>query len=57
MLMPVEIREIVVKTHIEGKSQGVGNAINIEQLNELKQEIIEECIEQVLASIKKQQER
>ncbi len=60
--MPIEIKELVVKaTVVESNSEAISqetapsNAGTIERLN--KEQIIEECVEQVLSILERKKER
>lgn len=55
--MPVEIREIVVKAQIDGSTSKKPTGISDQNLDEMKEEIIEECIERINQGFKIQQER
>lgn len=55
--MPVEIREIMVKAQIDSPAVNKENKISAEQLSQLKEEIIEECLDRLSQNLKKQQDR
>ncbi|QMV15970.1 DUF5908 family protein [Vibrio spartinae] len=45
--MPVEIRELVIKTEIQSQPESKQDTLNEQQLNALKQQIIQECLKQL----------
>lgn len=45
--MPVEIRELVIKTDIVSSDNHTEQALTDEQLQALKQQIIQECLKQL----------
>ncbi len=55
--MPIEIRELIIKAEISdtGGNEGSGNSELSDNLN--KQQIIQECVDQVLEILKKEKER
>lgn len=56
--MPVEIRELVIRTTItEGDSGNSTAASSSNQNPEIKEEIISECIEQVIRILNERDER
>lgn len=56
--MPIEIREIVINANISSESPSrEGESPNPERLEEIKKEIIAECIEKVLVIFQNQKER
>jgi len=55
--MPIEIREIVVKTHINEQQSNKEPTLTDEMIDEIKEDITNECFDRVMAALKKQQER
>ncbi|MCD6066915.1 MAG: hypothetical protein K0S33_1741 [Bacteroidetes bacterium] len=62
--MPIEIKELVIRTVLEGGSKTSGGSSKAEveqevkkQLKKYREEIINHCIEAVNEGIKRQQER
>lgn len=55
--MPVEIRELIVRTTVDDSQHANGSPLSEEQINELKDEIIEECFEMLMKEIRKQEDR
>jgi hypothetical protein len=61
--MPIEIKELVIRTVLEsGSNPGGGTKTDVEQevkkqLQKYRDEIINQCIEAVNEGIKRQQER
>jgi hypothetical protein len=57
--MPVEILELIVRAHVQESSQGgtefAGDEGDTGEFQ--KQQLIEECVEQVLEILRRQQER
>lgn len=45
--MPVEIRELVIKTEIVSSSEKAEAGITEQQLQALKQQIVQECLKQL----------
>lgn len=45
--MPVEIRELVIKTEIVSRDEQVEGSLSDEQLHALKQQILQECLKQL----------
>ena len=45
--MPVEIRELVIKTEIVSSDEQIDGNLTDEQLYALKQQIIQECLKQL----------
>jgi len=55
--MPIEIRELIIKAEISDTGGNAGSG-NSEQSNNVdKQQIIQECVDQVLEILKKEKER
>lgn len=54
--MPLEIRELIIKVHVE-KSASEPRELPKEELNDMKQEIIRECTEVILSRIHNLTER
>ncbi len=50
--MPVEIRELVIKTEIQRQPEAERSRLNTPQLQALKQQIIQECLRQLHQQIK-----
>lgn len=48
--MPVEIRELVIKTEISSAKQSENAVLTEEQLNLLKEKIVAECLEYIKLS-------
>ena len=44
MKMPVEIRELVIKTNISSRNEPEKETLNPEKLSQLKQQIMQECL-------------
>lgn len=42
--MPVEIRELVIQTHIAGGKQVAHEALSAEKIAQLKKQIVQECL-------------
>lgn len=42
--MPVEIRELVIKTNISSRNEPEKETLNPEKLSQLKQQIMQECL-------------
>jgi hypothetical protein len=45
--MPVEIRELVIKTEIQSQPQTQQGVMDEQQLKALKQQIVQECLKQL----------
>ena len=52
--MPIEVRELVIRTEVEASSQAGGAP---QDSGSDKQALIQECVEQVLEKIKQRKER
>jgi len=55
--MPVEIREIVVKAYVDDTDDSASQKISEEKLEEMKNEIIEECMSMMMAELKRLNDR
>ena len=56
--MPIEIRELVVKVTVHEDSRPVRPAaVSAETLAQLRQEITDGCVREVLAQLRRQRER
>ncbi len=56
--MPVEIREIVIRTHIaDSSSPATESTSQAEAIAALKAQIIAECVRQTLSTLKKKDDR
>lgn len=53
--MPLEIRELVIKVTVDANQQQGG--VNKTNLQDLKEQVIKECTNKILAKIKAQTER
>jgi len=53
--MPIEIRELVIKTTFE--DQNKDNAPSNRQLDDMKKQIISECVDEILEILKDKLER
>lgn len=51
--MPVEIRELIIKTTIESSAKKSADTIDESKLKELRQQIVQEC----LKTLKNQQQK
>lgn len=45
--MPVEIRELVIKTEIQSQIKNPQELMNKEQVRQLKQQILDDCLKQL----------
>ena len=54
--MPVEIKELIVKTTIDNSPQGEGQGINL-NISQIKDEIINECVYSIMEQLDKNKER
>ena len=55
--MPVEIKELIVKTTVEGDSGKPSVDMLAKMLNEIKDQIIEECVEHIQNGTRNSNER
>lgn len=57
--MPIEIRELIIKTSITEKQTGgeKHNALSRRDIDKLKKEIIDQCVEKITDQINKEKER
>ena len=55
--MPLEIRELVVRTNIVTNHSEDQNLLSDENLQQMKKEIVQECVQRVKDQIKKQPKR
>ena len=60
--MPVEIKELIVKTTIDNSKNTQSNSqtsgtINIKNIKNIKNEIIDECVYKIMEQLKKNNER
>ena len=55
--MPIEIRELIIKAEISDKTEKVEYSGSKQSNNLNKQQIIQECVDQVLEILKKEKER
>lgn len=53
--MPIEIRELVIKVNIVEDQKA--DAVDTQNLSDLKRQIIKECTEKVIAKLEKKSER
>jgi hypothetical protein len=51
--MPIEIREIIIKTKIVTSDQSNSTALNNRQLNNMKKELLKECKRTILETAKR----
>ncbi|UWY27418.1 DUF5908 family protein [Flavobacterium sp. TR2] len=54
--MPIEIRELVIKVNIVEDNK-TADAVETQNLSDLKRQIIKECTERVIAKLEKKSER
>lgn len=54
--MPIEVREIVIKANVDNQPEKKA-AGNQQQQAESREEIIKECVDQVLEILKREKER
>ena len=54
--MPIEIRELIIKTEVEGH-EGHANTSTSQKKDNDKDKIVAECVEQVLDILKQKNER
>ena len=59
--MPIEIRELIIKTNIVEKTVFSANdkqsTLSKREVEKMKKEIVESCVEQILDKISKEKER
>ena len=57
--MPIEIRELIIKTTIVEKGQldGKRNGFQANDIDKIKKEIVEYCLEKITDQIHKEKER
>jgi len=56
--MPIEIKEVIIKTKVEKEPHPAGNyELQIKQLEDLKKEVLRNCEQMVNKIIKKQTSR
>jgi hypothetical protein len=51
--MPIEIRELIIKTKITATDQGSSTVMNERQLTALKKELLKECKRTILETAKR----
>jgi hypothetical protein len=51
--MPIEIRELIIKTEISSTAKNVGSEIGTKELETLKTQLLEECKRIITANTKK----
>jgi Family of unknown function (DUF5908) len=57
--MPLEIRELVIKVTVNDNDRSARQDIKVleNKMNEMKSRIVKECVDKVIAGIKKNKER
>jgi len=55
--MPIEVRELVIRAVVEGNQSSQQESSAPDALQQERQQIISECVEQVLEILKERQER
>lgn len=56
--MPIEIRELVIKTTIVEKEEKTGGArLSKAEIDKLKKEIMNACLQKVMTELQKEKER
>ncbi|WP_296382172.1 DUF5908 family protein [Winogradskyella sp.] len=55
--MPVEIREVVIKTELESQNNEDSKIVNHEDLNQMRNQIMEECRKIIKKEIQKKYRR
>ena len=55
--MPIEIRELVIKVTVHEDGRRPAAAVSAEALAQLRRELTESCVREVLAQLRRQRER
>jgi hypothetical protein len=55
--MPLEIRELVIRVNVTAQTSSIDEADISQTLRNIKEELIEDCIEKVIRKIEKLSER
>ncbi len=61
--MPVEIREMNIRANVEkldanmGKSEALDSYLSTQEMNKIKKEIIDECMDKVIKYLEKSKRR
>ncbi len=55
--MAIEVKEILIKTSVDSKSESNGDKALCEDIKQVKNEIVKECMENVIEYLNRMEER